>query len=59
MNQPTNMITSHSVLEFPDGQEMCALLQEMGLDQVERHPLTLGIATLYVGRKPQKGPGDE
>ena len=41
-----------SVLEFPDGQEMCALLQEMGLQQVEHHRLTLGIATLYVGHKP-------
>lgn len=40
-----------SVMAFPDGDEMKRLLGEMGLENVRRYPLTLGIATLYVGRK--------
>lgn len=46
-----------SVLAFPDGEEMVNLLREMGLVDVRSHPLTFGIATLYVGRKPQTGWG--
>lgn len=42
-----------SVLSFPDGEEMCRLLRDMGLTDVERHPLTFGVATLYIGRKPE------
>jgi demethylmenaquinone methyltransferase/2-methoxy-6-polyprenyl-1,4-benzoquinol methylase len=41
-----------TVLEFPDGQEMLELLASRGLLDVQMHPLTLGIATLYVGTKP-------
>lgn len=41
-----------SVLEFPDGQEMLDLLTRRGLVDLEQHPLTFGIATLYVGTKP-------
>lgn len=41
-----------SVLEFPDGPELCAILTEMGLVDVRHYPLTLGIATLYIGSKP-------
>ncbi len=41
-----------SVLEFPDGDAMLALLAERGLVQLEQYPLTFGIATLYLGRKP-------
>ncbi len=44
-----------SVLEFPDGQAMVDLLASRGLTDLERHPLTCGIATLYVGTKPQLG----
>lgn len=40
-----------SVLEFPDGQELCQLLAEHGLRNVTAKPLTFGIATLYVGEK--------
>jgi demethylmenaquinone methyltransferase / 2-methoxy-6-polyprenyl-1,4-benzoquinol methylase len=42
----------HSVLAFPDGQAMLDLLAERGLTELEQHPLTCGIATLYVGTKP-------
>jgi demethylmenaquinone methyltransferase/2-methoxy-6-polyprenyl-1,4-benzoquinol methylase len=41
-----------SVLEFPDGPAMLDLLAKRGLVALESHPLTGGIATLYVGTKP-------
>lgn len=41
-----------TVLAFPDGQEMLDLLASRGLIDLQMHPLTLGIATLYVGVKP-------
>jgi hypothetical protein len=40
------------VLAFPDGQAMLDLLAQRGLTELEQHPLTRGIATLYVGTKP-------
>ncbi len=42
-----------SVLEFPDGEEMCHLLRSRGLVEVVEHRLTFGIASLYVGTKPR------
>jgi demethylmenaquinone methyltransferase / 2-methoxy-6-polyprenyl-1,4-benzoquinol methylase len=42
-----------TVLEFPDGQEMLDLLASRGLVDLKMHPLTLGVATLYVGTKPR------
>lgn len=41
-----------TVLAFPDGQEMLDLLASRGLIDMKSYPLTLGIATLYVGTKP-------
>lgn len=41
-----------SVLQFPCGNAMVELLQEMGLHSVKFIPLTFGIATLYIGNKP-------
>jgi demethylmenaquinone methyltransferase/2-methoxy-6-polyprenyl-1,4-benzoquinol methylase len=41
-----------TVLEFPDGQQMLDLLSSRGLVALQHHPLTLGVATLYVGTKP-------
>lgn len=41
-----------SVLQFPDGREMLDLLASRGLTDLQQHPLTFGIATLYVGTKP-------
>jgi demethylmenaquinone methyltransferase / 2-methoxy-6-polyprenyl-1,4-benzoquinol methylase len=40
-----------SVLAFPDGPVMVELLTSRGLRDVVAYPLTLGIATLYVGSK--------
>jgi hypothetical protein len=42
-------------MTFPDGQEMLDLMSEMGLHTTVQHPLTLGIATLYIGVKPPAG----
>lgn len=41
-----------SVGEFPHGQALAERMQVAGLHQVEYRPLTLGIATLYLGSKP-------
>ena len=41
-----------SVQEFPDGEALALRLRRQGLTDVAWYPLTLGIATLYVGRKP-------
>ncbi len=40
-----------SVLEFPDGDALAEKLRKHGLMDVAWHPLTFGIATLYVGTK--------
>lgn len=42
-----------SVLEFPEGQAMLDLMEKQGLTNLSLHRLTRGIATLYVGTKPQ------
>jgi demethylmenaquinone methyltransferase/2-methoxy-6-polyprenyl-1,4-benzoquinol methylase len=41
-----------SVSEFPSGQALAEVMTQCGLTNVQFTPLTLGIATLYVGRKP-------
>jgi demethylmenaquinone methyltransferase/2-methoxy-6-polyprenyl-1,4-benzoquinol methylase len=40
-----------SVLEFPDGEALAERLRHHGLTRVRWHPLTFGIAALYVGTK--------
>jgi demethylmenaquinone methyltransferase/2-methoxy-6-polyprenyl-1,4-benzoquinol methylase len=40
-----------SVQEFPDGDALAERLRHSGLTEVCWYPLTLGIATLYVGKK--------
>jgi demethylmenaquinone methyltransferase/2-methoxy-6-polyprenyl-1,4-benzoquinol methylase len=42
-----------SVLEFPDGQAMLDLMASRGLTGCTAAPMTLGIATLYIGTKPK------
>ncbi len=44
-----------SVMPFPDGQAMLNLLSARGLTETRMHPLTFGVATLYVGVKPPRG----
>jgi demethylmenaquinone methyltransferase/2-methoxy-6-polyprenyl-1,4-benzoquinol methylase len=40
-----------SVMAFPDGEALAQKLRDHGLGEVKWHPLTWGIATLYVGTK--------
>jgi demethylmenaquinone methyltransferase/2-methoxy-6-polyprenyl-1,4-benzoquinol methylase len=40
-----------SVMQFPDGEALASKLREHGLTEVRWHPMTFGIATLYVGTK--------
>jgi demethylmenaquinone methyltransferase/2-methoxy-6-polyprenyl-1,4-benzoquinol methylase len=40
-----------SVMQFPDGEALAERLRGHGLTDVRWHPLTFGIATLYVGTK--------
>ncbi|MCC7083651.1 MAG: bifunctional demethylmenaquinone methyltransferase/2-methoxy-6-polyprenyl-1,4-benzoquinol methylase UbiE [Pirellulales bacterium] len=40
-----------SVGEFPDGEALAARMRAAGLSDVKYWPLTLGVATLYVGIK--------
>jgi demethylmenaquinone methyltransferase/2-methoxy-6-polyprenyl-1,4-benzoquinol methylase len=40
-----------SVLEFPDGEALAERMRAHGLCEVSYHPLTFGIATLYIGTK--------
>ncbi len=44
-----------SVMEFPDGEALAARLRRQGLADVRWHPLTFGVASLYVGTKPDRG----
>jgi demethylmenaquinone methyltransferase/2-methoxy-6-polyprenyl-1,4-benzoquinol methylase len=46
------MYLPDSVQQFPQGEEMAAKMRAVGLVEVEWHPLTFGVATLYVGTKP-------
>lgn len=43
-----------SVLQFPDGPAMLDLLRSRGLTDLVQHPLTFGVASLYVGTKPAR-----
>lgn len=41
-----------SVGEFPQGEVLAERMRRVGLTEVSYRPLTLGVATLYVGKKP-------
>lgn len=41
-----------SVGEFPQGEKLCDKLRAAGLVNVRFHPMTGGVATLYIGEKP-------
>jgi demethylmenaquinone methyltransferase/2-methoxy-6-polyprenyl-1,4-benzoquinol methylase len=40
-----------TVREFPDGEGFVSVLRSIGFSSVQHHPLTFGIATIYVGIK--------
>lgn len=41
-----------SVSQFPCGEKLALRMRAAGLNDVKFHPLTLGVATIYVGNKP-------
>ena len=41
-----------TVAQFPDGEALAERMRGVGLKNVKYWPLTLGVATLYVGIKP-------
>jgi demethylmenaquinone methyltransferase/2-methoxy-6-polyprenyl-1,4-benzoquinol methylase len=41
-----------SVVEFPCGEQFAQRLKSVGLCEVRWIPMTLGVVTLYIGRKP-------
>lgn len=41
-----------SVGQFPQYEQLAAMMQAAGLQQVKFYPMTVGLATLYVGVKP-------
>ena len=41
-----------SVGQFPSGEALAKRMRAAGLAEVRFHPMTLGIATLYIGTKP-------
>ena len=43
-----------SVLEFPYGEQMLELLGDCGLQECRESTLTFGIASLYIGHKPER-----
>jgi demethylmenaquinone methyltransferase / 2-methoxy-6-polyprenyl-1,4-benzoquinol methylase len=43
-----------TVAEFPSGEALAEIMRGCGLEKVAFTPLTFGIATLYVGRKPEE-----
>lgn len=42
-----------SVGEFPQGEALVERMRAAGLSDLRCYPLTLGVATLYVGKKPE------
>ncbi len=42
---------NQTIETFPYGASFCHLLEEAGFTQIRFHPLTFGIATLYIGEK--------
>jgi len=42
-----------TVSAFPYGQKLADLLEQSGLEKITFTPLTFGIATLYIGQKPE------
>lgn len=44
---------NETVETFPHGEDFCRLMREAGFHNVTAHPLTFGIAAIYVGVVPQ------
>lgn len=44
---------NQTVETFPCGEAFCQLMREAGFERVAAEPMTFGVATLYVGVKPE------
>lgn len=42
-----------SIMNFPSPDEFTALMEEAGMTEVEKYPLTFGITWLHIGKKPE------
>ena len=42
---------NNTVETFPYGKDFCKLMEDAGFKNVQMHPLTFGIATIYYGDK--------
>jgi demethylmenaquinone methyltransferase/2-methoxy-6-polyprenyl-1,4-benzoquinol methylase len=51
-NQSAYNYLPESVGAFPYGKALAQVMTECGMERVSWHPLTFGIATLYIGHKP-------
>lgn len=45
---------NQTVEDFPYGEDFAKVMREVGFENVHFKPLTFGIATLYIGDKPEK-----
>lgn len=50
-NQSAYEYLPNSVMQFPSGEEFLELMRETGLQDCRQFPMTLGVATLYLGNK--------
>jgi demethylmenaquinone methyltransferase / 2-methoxy-6-polyprenyl-1,4-benzoquinol methylase len=48
-----------SLIHFPDHKQLAGILREIGLHNVEAHPLFGGVAALHIGVKEKRGDGNE
>jgi len=42
-----------SIMNFPSPDEFARLMEETGMIEVEKYPLTFGITWLHIGKKPE------
>ncbi|MBA4389922.1 MAG: bifunctional demethylmenaquinone methyltransferase/2-methoxy-6-polyprenyl-1,4-benzoquinol methylase UbiE [Syntrophus sp. (in: bacteria)] len=43
-----------SIMNFPTPEEFAKIMEETGMTEVEKYPLTFGITWLHIGKKPQQ-----
>ena len=43
-----------TIEEFPSGQSMCGFIEENGFNEAKCYPLSFGIASIYIAKKPEK-----
>lgn len=48
-----------SLIHFPDHKQLAGIFREIGLHNVEAHPLFGGVAALHIGVKQKRGDGNE